>query len=68
MAQNNPTIKLPTDGGKNTIDNYTKSDLRRSVRKNQVMKPKRSTVLTPVQKLLLCRLHHFPIGAYAFYS
>jgi hypothetical protein len=40
MAENNPTIKL-TDGGKNTIDNSNKSDLRRSVRKHQVMTPKK---------------------------
>lgn len=40
MAENDSTIELPTEGGTDTIENHDKLDLRRSVRKQQVMDPK----------------------------
>jgi len=40
MAENDPTIELPTEGGTDTSENRDKLDLRRSVRKQQVMNPK----------------------------
>ncbi len=40
MAENDPTIKLTTDGGIDMNENCDKPDLRRSLRKQQVMNPK----------------------------
>ena len=39
MAENDSTIELPTEGGTDTTENRDKLDLRRSVRKQQVMNP-----------------------------
>lgn len=39
MAENNPTIELPAERGTDTNENRDKPDLRRSVRKQQVMIP-----------------------------
>jgi hypothetical protein len=39
MAENDPTIELPTEGGADTNEKPDKPDLRRSVRKQQVMIP-----------------------------
>jgi len=39
MAENDPTIELPTEGSTDTTENRDKLDLRRSVRKQQVMIP-----------------------------
>jgi hypothetical protein len=37
MAENDSTIELPTEGGTDTTENRDELDLRRSVRKQQVM-------------------------------
>ena len=39
MAENDTTIELPTEGGADTNEKPDKPDLRRSVRKQQVMIP-----------------------------
>jgi hypothetical protein len=39
MAENDPTIELPAEGGTDTNENRDKPDLRRSLRKQQVMTP-----------------------------
>ena len=39
MAENDPTIELPAEGGTDTNENRDKPDLRRSLRKQQVMIP-----------------------------
>ena len=39
MAENDSSIELPTEGGTDTNENRDKPDLRRSLRKTQVMIP-----------------------------
>ncbi len=39
MAENDPTIELPAEGDTDTNENRDKPDLRRSLRKQQVMTP-----------------------------
>ena len=41
MAENDPTIELPAEGGTDNNENRDKPDLRRSLRKQQVMIPLR---------------------------